>query len=51
MVEINLQVRSWVVTMRSCSTCDTRFWLRDGHPIDIDALLDEVSRSSLRKAV
>jgi transcriptional regulator NrdR family protein len=40
LVEITLTVQGASVRMRSCSTCDTRWWDREGEAIDLAGVLD-----------
>jgi hypothetical protein len=36
LVEISIVREVDTVSMRSCSTCDRRWWHRDGAPVDLD---------------
>ncbi len=38
-MDIELSVGDEVVRMRSCSTCDTRWWERNGERIALDGVL------------
>lgn len=44
LVEISLTLRESRVTMRSCSTCETRSWDRDGDAVGLGAVLDLARR-------
>ena len=48
LVEISLEQAGQAMVMRSCSTCDTRWWCRDGEHVDLGAVLDTVA--SAKKA-
>lgn len=43
LVEIRLDQAGRLMVMRSCSTCDTRWWQRDGEAVAFDAVLDTVA--------
>lgn len=36
------------LTLRSCSACDTRFWLRDDQETDLGGVLDVVATTDRR---
>lgn len=38
-VEISIRVRGEQVSMRSCTTCEARWWDRQGEALTIDAVL------------
>lgn len=40
LVEIAITLRGSRVRMRSCSTCDTRWWDADGSGVDLPEVLD-----------
>ena len=40
LVEIQLTLRGKVVTMHSCSHCETRWWDRDGHRVPLDGVFE-----------
>lgn len=42
-VEIGLTIDGSRLVMRSCSTCDTRSWHRDGDRVDLDGVLTDLS--------
>ena len=39
LVEIDVRLGDVKVTMHACSTCDRRWWDRDGAPIDLRDVL------------
>jgi len=43
LVEIGLTIDGSRLVMRSCSTCDTRSWHRDGDPVHLDGVLTDIS--------
>lgn len=43
LVEIRLDQAGRAVTMRSCSTCDSRWWQQDGQDVALDAVLATVA--------
>lgn len=43
MVEIGLTIDGSRLVMRSCSTCDTRSWRRDGETVELDGVLTDIS--------
>lgn len=45
LVEIRLDQAGLAMVMRSCSTCDTRWWERDGESVGFDAVLDTVAEA------
>lgn len=45
LVEIRLDQAGMAMVMRSCSTCDTRWWERDGQSVDFGAVLDTVAEA------
>jgi hypothetical protein len=45
LVEIHLDQAGRAMVMRSCSTCDSRWWERDGEQVALDAVLDTVASS------
>lgn len=40
LVVINIQLQENDVRLHSCSRCDTRWWLRNGEPVDLPGVLD-----------
>ncbi len=38
-VEIDVRLGDVTVTMHACSTCDRRWWDRNGDPVDLGAVL------------
>ena len=40
MVVINIDLRGEELTLRACSRCDVRSWVRDGEPTTLDGVLD-----------
>jgi hypothetical protein len=48
LVEIRLDQAGRLMVMRSCSTCDTRWWQRDGEDVALRSVLDIVA--STKKA-
>ena len=42
-VEIAMTVDGSRLLMRSCSTCDTRSWHRDGESVQLDGVLHDIS--------
>lgn len=42
-VEIVLSGDGSDLTMRSCSTCDTREWANDGEPVELSEVIGEIS--------
>lgn len=49
-VEITLFKGEGALSMRSCSNCDHRVWLRDGQPTSKSDMLDRVGRGSGRRS-
>ncbi len=43
LVEIRLDQAGRSMVMRSCSTCDTRWWQRDGEAVALRSVLDTVA--------
>lgn len=43
LVEIRLDQAGRMMVMRSCSTCDTRWWQRDGKAVALRSVLDTVA--------
>ncbi len=43
LVEIRLDQAGRAMLMRSCSTCDTRWWQRDGEDVAFGSILDTVA--------
>jgi hypothetical protein len=43
LVEIRLDQAGRMMVMRSCSTCDSRWWQRDGKDVALTAVLDTVA--------
>ena len=43
LVEIRLDQAGRAMVMRSCSTCDTRWWQRDGEAVAFGSVLDTVA--------
>jgi hypothetical protein len=43
LTEIRLEQAGRMMVMRSCSTCDTRWWERDGQAVDLTAVLTTVA--------
>ncbi len=43
LVEIRLTIDGSRLVMRSCSTCDTRSWHRDGENVELDGVLTDIS--------
>lgn len=39
LVEIEVRLADINVTMHACSTCETRWWDRDGCPVGLDTIL------------
>ncbi|MDZ7678691.1 MAG: hypothetical protein U5K29_09065 [Acidimicrobiales bacterium] len=48
-IEIDLSSDGTDLTMRSCSTCDTREWANDGEPVALDEALGELSATSAER--
>lgn len=48
MVEINLLIDGEELTMRSCSSCDTRSWHRGGAQVELGGILADLSSSPTR---
>jgi hypothetical protein len=44
LVEITLTLADKDLAMRSCSTCDRRWWLEDGELVDFDGVVPEARR-------
>ena len=42
LVEITVTLAGAEATMRSCSTCDSRTWISDGRPVDLEGVLAEL---------
>ena len=40
LVEIDITLGEARVTMHSCSRCETRWWERNGNPVEVDRVLD-----------
>jgi len=38
-VEVDVRLGDTTVTMHACSTCETRWWDRDGRQVDLDTVL------------
>lgn len=54
LVEIHLDQAGRTMVMRSCSTCDTRWWQRDGEDVALHSVLDTVAttkRPSARRTL
>lgn len=49
LVEIRLDQAGRAMVMRSCSTCDSRWWQRDGEDVAFGSILDTVA--STKKVV
>jgi hypothetical protein len=45
LAEIHLDQAGRTMVMRSCSTCDSRWWERDGEQVALGAVLDTVASS------
>jgi hypothetical protein len=43
LTEIRLEQAGRMMVMRSCSTCDSRWWQRDGQDVDLTAVLTTVA--------
>lgn len=43
LVEIRLDQAERAMVMRSCSTCDSRWWQRDGEDVAFSSILDTVA--------
>ena len=43
LVEIHLDQAGRAMVMRSCSTCDSRWWRRDGEDVAFSSILDTVA--------
>lgn len=43
LVEITLNVGEDAVTMRSCSKCDRRWWVRNGELVPVSGILELAS--------
>ena len=43
LVEIGLKLRDLQVTMHSCSSCDTRWWDKDGERVALPSILELVA--------
>jgi hypothetical protein len=43
LVEIALTIDGARLMMRSCSTCDTRSWHRDGEAVELGGVLHDIS--------
>jgi len=48
LVEIELIIDGHPMTMRSCTKCDHRTWIRDGHAVDLPAVLSGISSARTR---
>jgi hypothetical protein len=48
LVEISIARGESTMTMRSCSTCDTRWWHDDGDMVDLDHVLDTMASDRRR---
>jgi hypothetical protein len=48
LVEIELTVDGSDLVMRSCSTCDTRTWRRDGEDVEFDGVIADISSAPTR---
>lgn len=44
LVQIGLTLRDQEVTMRSCSSCDTRWWEKDGERVALPSVLELAAR-------
>jgi hypothetical protein len=49
-VEIRLMAGEVGLTMRSCSRCDHRVWLRQGRPADVSDVLTDVASTGRRRS-
>jgi len=38
-VEIGINLGDSAVTLHSCSKCETRWWERDGEPVEVNGVL------------
>ncbi len=47
-VEIALTVDGSRLLMRSCSTCDSRSWHRDGESVELGGVLHDISATPTR---
>lgn len=47
-LEIDMLIDGRPLTMRACSTCDTRTWFRDAMPSDFSAIISALSSSPAR---
>jgi hypothetical protein len=43
LIEIALTIDGSRLTMRSCSTCDSRSWHRDGESVELGGVLHDIS--------
>ena len=43
LTEIRLEQAGRMMVMRSCSTCDSRWWQRDGQDVDLGSVLTTVA--------
>jgi hypothetical protein len=43
LTEIRLEQAGRMMVMRSCSTCDSRWWERDGEAVDLTSVLTTVA--------
>jgi len=48
LVEIGLTIDGSRLVMRSCATCDTRSWHRDGEVVELDGVLADLSSTPTR---
>ena len=39
LVEVEVRLGDITVTMHACSTCETRWWDRDGQPVELRTVL------------
>jgi len=44
LVQIGLTLREQQVTMHSCSSCDTRWWEKDGQRVALPSVLELAAR-------
>lgn len=44
LVEITLEIASRSVTMRNCSSCDSRWWQSDGESLPLPGVLELASQ-------
>jgi uncharacterized Zn finger protein (UPF0148 family) len=50
LIEIRIDQAGRAMVMRSCSTCDSRWWQRDGEDVALCAVLETVASAKKPKA-